>query len=86
MPTPDPFATSDTALAAYLDYHRHKLVGLQPEKGDPKRIMYVFIKEDRTDELANEFEHGRTVVNLKYYAKSIQVMYGKLKEHLNAEK
>lgn len=86
MQKPDPFPTSDTALAAYLDYHRHKLVGFKPENNDPKRLMFVFVKEDRTDDLANEFYNGKTVINLTEYAKSIRHMYAALRESKDAKK
>lgn len=83
--TPSPFVTSDTALAAYLEYHRHTIVSFKPEQGDPRRLQYIFIKEDDTDKLVEKYESGRTVINIKQYANSLKHVYAKLKDYRDAQ-
>lgn len=86
MPTPEPFVTSDTALAAYLEYHRHTIVSFKPEKSDPKRLQYIFVKEDDTEKLVDRYESGRTVIDIKQYANSLKHVYKKLREYQNGQK
>lgn len=83
--TPEPFVTSDTALAAYLEYHRHTIVSFKPEKNDPKRLQYIFIKEDDTEALLSKYESGRTVINIKQYANSLKHVYDKLRKYRDAQ-
>ena len=85
MASPDPFATSDTALAAYLEYHRHTIVTFKPEKTDPRRVQYIFIKEDDTEKLIEKYQSGRTVINVKQYANSLKHVYDKLREYKNGQ-
>lgn len=82
---PEPFTTSDTALAAYLEYHRHTIVSFKPEKDDPRRLQYIFIKEDDTEKLVEKYESGRTVINIKQYANSLKHVYSKLKDYKDAQ-
>ena len=76
-----PFTTSDTPLAAYLRYHKHALVGMKPDPNDIKRKVYVFIKEDNTDILIEDFYHGEPLVNPHlFYKVLVKEVFRKLRE------
>jgi hypothetical protein len=77
----DPFTTSDTPLAAFLKYHNHAIVGMKPDPNDIKRKVYVFIKQDNTDILIEEFYHGEPMVNPHlYYRALVKEVFKKLRE------
>jgi len=81
MPDLDPFTTSDTPLAAYLKYHKHTIVGMKPDPNDVKRKVYVFIKEDNTDLLIEDFYNGDPLVNPHlYYKVLVKEVFKKLRE------
>lgn len=76
-----PFTTSDTPLAAFLKYHNHAIVGMKPDPNDIKRKVYVFIREDNTDILVEEFYKGDPQVNPHlYYRALVKEVFKKLRE------
>lgn len=75
----DPYTTSDTSLAAFLDYKGNKMVGLMQDPNDSRRKVFVFIKEDNTLELEEEYNAGIVPVHLMLYYKSIRKMHHTLK-------
>lgn len=77
----EPFTTSDTPLAAYLRYHKHQIVGLKPDPNDIKRKVYVFIREENTDLLIEEFYKGDPQVNPHlFYKILVKDVFKKLRE------
>ena len=82
MATPDPFSTSNTALAAYLVYHRQNYLGFHPEKDNPARIMFVFVKSKEIDKLVGEYEDSdRTAINIREYIGTYKYLSKQLKKY-----
>lgn len=71
----EPYTTSDTSLAAYLHYNGHQVLGYMIDKYDKTRKVYVFVKQDDTDDLANEYDTKKITVHPKGYYKSIREMH-----------
>jgi len=82
----EPYRTSDTPFAAYLHYHKHVLVTLRDDPNDFRRKVYVFVEQDNTKELANEYYHGEGSVPAPQYYKSVRFMFAKLRELNNDQK
>lgn len=71
MPELEPFTTSDTPFAAYLLCHSHKYVGMRPDPNDKKRKVFVFIKQENTELLTNDYYEGSPQIDPRtYYAKT----------------
>ncbi len=82
----EPYRTSDTPFAAYLHYHKHVLVTLRDDPNDFRRKVYVFVEQDNTKELENEYYHGEGSVPAPQYYKSVRLMFAKLRELNNDKK
>jgi hypothetical protein len=76
----EPIKTSDTSLAAFLHYKGHELVGLMQDPNDSHRRVFVFVKQDDTDVLEEEYTAGMVTIHPKLYYKSIRIMHRTLKE------
>jgi hypothetical protein len=76
----DPIKTSDTSLAAFLHYNQHYFVGIMQDPNDQHRKVFVFIKQDDSDELQEEYFTGEVTINPKLYYKSIRIMHRSLRE------
>lgn len=79
----EPFTTSDTPFAAYLHYHKHRVVGMKRDPNDAKRLVYCFVKMDDTEELSAEFYSGKPLVDPGQYYKSTKEIYRVLRENIN---
>lgn len=82
MKEPEPVKTSDTPFAAFLFYHHHTFVGMKPEDDDPRRLEFVFIHKDDTDELKHDFYMGKPKVNPKWYYNSVDACFRELKKYM----
>lgn len=76
----EPIKTTDTSLAAYLHYKGHYFVGMMQDPYDAHRRVFVFIKEDKTEETMEQYLSNQITVNPKGYYKSIRIMHRYLKE------
>lgn len=66
-----PLTTSDTPFAAYLLYHNHQFQGLVADKHDRKRKVFVFLKQENSDLLVEDYYEGDPQVDPRlYYAKT----------------
>lgn len=75
-----PYTTSDTPFAAFLRYHSHEMVGKQQDKHDRRRTVFIFIKEETTQELEDEFYNNVAEVEPRAYHRAIKEMYRKLND------
>jgi hypothetical protein len=82
----DPYKTSDTPLAAYLLLKKHKFVVMRDDPNDRKRKVYVFIKQEETDDLVSEFYDGDSQVNAMDYYRAVKVISKKLQDYLRSGK
>lgn len=79
---PEPIKTSDTPFAAFLFYHRHVFVGMKPEEDDARRLEFVFIQKEDTDELKDLFYFGKPSVNPKWYYNAVDSCFRELKKYM----
>lgn len=63
------YTTSDTALAGYLYYKGMRaLEATVRDKDNPRRLKYIFVDEQRREELETEFYRRESeVVPLEYF-------------------
>lgn len=76
----EPYTTSDTPLAAYLRYHSHEIVGKQQDKNDKRRTVFIFVEEERTKELEDDFYNNIGVVEPRAYHRALKEIYRRLNE------
>jgi hypothetical protein len=70
----EPYKTSDTPFAAYLQFSGHKLVGSVQDPNDYKREVCVFIYSDVIPQLEQEWRFGKAVGDLKKYHRSLKTV------------
>lgn len=73
-----PFSTSDTPFAAYLRYHSHEVVGVQKDKNDKRRMVFIFVKEERTQALEDEYYNHVAQVEPEAFYRALKDMYRRL--------
>jgi len=76
----EPVKTSDTSFAAYLHYSNHYFVGMMQDPNDSHRRVFVFVKQDNSQDKQEEYDSGEVTVNPKLYYKSIRIMHKHLRE------
>ena len=76
----DPKTTSDTSLAAYLHYKGHSFVGIMQDPNDSHRTVFVFIEQEDTKQVEDEYLSNEVTVHPKGYYKSIRIMHRMLKD------
>ncbi len=78
---PEPYQTSDTSFAAYLLYHDHRVVGMKQDPADVKRLVYVFIEKEDTQQLSKEFYYGEPTSDPRKYFKCSKEIFKVLRKH-----
>lgn len=78
---PSPYQTSDTSFASYLLYHDHKVVGMKQDPSDVKRLVYVFIEKDDTQEVSKEFYYGEPNCDPRKFFKCSKEIFKVLRTH-----
>lgn len=71
----EPYTTSDTSLAAYIHYNGHTFIGIMQDPNDSHRKVYVFVEQNNTNNVEDEYLSGEVLVNPKLYYKSIRIMH-----------
>jgi len=82
----DPFKTSDTSLAAYLHYKNHQFIGIMQDPNDLHRKVFVFIEQEDTEPVVDEYQSNQIIVHPKLYYKSIRIMHRMLRDGKVIEK
>jgi hypothetical protein len=82
----DPFKTSDTSLAAYLHYKNHQFIGIMQDPNDLHRKVFVFIEQEDTEPVVEEYQSNQIIVHPKLYYKSIRIMHRMLRDGKVIEK
>lgn len=81
----EPYRTSDTPFAAYLDYCGHTLVGIIKDPSNARRRIFVFIYSEDIPKLEQDWEFGRINGDLKKYHRSLKIVTRKVNEALRQE-
>lgn len=74
----EPYMTSDTPLAAFMRYHSHELITVTKDKADRRRMVFVFVKEDRTQSLEDDYYNHVAQVEPEAFYRALKEMYRKL--------
>ena len=77
----EPFRTSDTPFAAYLLCNGQTLVTVIKDPNDVKRKVFVFARNDDTQDIEDSYyKQGAPTEAYKYY-KSVRLIYRELKNY-----
>lgn len=69
------FSTSDLALAAALSlFHPIKSI----DKKNPKRVLFIFDRDDDLDELLEMYYAGQFALEVKVYYNSIRILKNRI--------
>jgi len=81
MEQPEPYKTSDTPFAAYLLCNGQTLVTVIKDPNDIKRKVFVFAKDEDTDDIEDSYyKQGAPTEAHKYY-KSVRLIYKELRNY-----
>ena len=69
-----PYKTSDTPLAAYLNYCGYRILGSIQDPNDLKREVLVFLLDDRIPELEKEWQQNKAQGDLKKYHRALKTV------------
>ena len=66
----EPYATDDTALAAYLYTMGMTVLGTRPNPEDPQRKQFIFIDDPKRKEYESNYQSGLDKVSARRYFSS----------------
>lgn len=76
----DPYTTSDTPFAAFLRYHSHNVITTQKDKHDRRRTVFVFVEQENTKELEDDFYNNVADVEPRAYHRALKEIYRRLND------